>query len=73
MSISSAYEAVVRVLKSECVQVHERFTWKASDLTMTLWPSGTLSLWSHSTPGNEDCASWQPGSPLANAVMEMTR
>jgi hypothetical protein len=76
MSITSAYEAVIQALKSERVQVYERFTWKADDgLTLTLWPSGTLSLLSFGTPDTTeiDVMSWPPGSPLASAVMEMTR
>ena len=76
MSVSEAYEAVIQALKSECVQVHERFTWKADNgLTLTLWPSGTLSLLSFGTPDTTeiDCVSWVPDSPLALAVTEMTQ
>lgn len=65
------YEAVLAALKTEYKKVGERFTWQADGFTMTLWPSGTLSLWMYSTPGNTDCKSWGPGSPLAHTVTQV--
>lgn len=66
------YEAVLVALKTEYKKVGERFTWQADGLIMTLWPSGTLSLWMYAVQGNADCMSWPKGSPLANTVVGIT-